>query len=112
MDLQPLRRTLWAPVSCTLGNHTVSSRLAWQFVQFWMAPFNAFDGERDERDRRRNWFARRPAVHHGFQRSWTANGLNRRIVHRVGEIAEAAAAQGNQLLLFSTGAESCHRGAL
>ena len=94
----------WHPVELTLQKVRLTTT-RYCAVQFWMAPFNAFDADRDERAKRRNWFARRPAVHHGFQRSWTANGLNRRIVDRVGEIAEAAATQGNQLQLFTTGAE-------
>jgi hypothetical protein len=68
-------------------------------VQFWLAPFSAHE----DRDKRRNWFILRPAVHHGFQRSWTANDLNYRVVERVGEIAAEAAAKGRRLRVITTG---------
>ena len=69
-------------------------------VQFWLAPFTAHE----EREKRRNWFFRRPAVHHGFQRSWRANGLSRRVVGRVSQIAAEAAAKGQRLRVITTGA--------
>ena len=69
-------------------------------MQFWLAPLSA---SHKDRDQRRNWFILRPAVHHGFQRSWTANGLNRRVVERVSEIAAEASAKGQRLRVFTTG---------
>ena len=69
-------------------------------AQFWLAPFTAHE----EREKRRNWFFRRPAVHHGFQRSWRANGLSRRVVGRVSQIAAEAATNGQCLRVITTGA--------
>ncbi len=69
-------------------------------AQFWLAPFTAHE----EREKRRNWFFLRPAVHHGFQRSWRANGLSRRVVGRVSQIAAEAAKKGQRLRVITTGA--------
>ena len=68
-------------------------------------PFSAHD----EREKRRNWFFRRPAVHHGFQRSWRANGLSRRVVDRVSQIAAEATLQGHRLRVVTTGGDSSCR---
>ena len=91
------RRISYNPSLETLANTWDSGDA--EAVQFWLAPFKMHE----DRDKRRNWFFLRPAVHHGFQRSWTANGLNHRVVERVGEIAAEAAAEGRRLQVITTG---------
>lgn len=62
----------------------------------WLAPHT---GHSDESNDEKHGHL----VHHGFQQSWLAGGLSRKVLQRIKEVTTDGAAGGNRMQVLCTG---------